>query len=59
VESRTEGDQQVKKYATYALIAFVIWWAVQNPASAAHLVHDVTGFFNHAANSASTIANGH
>jgi hypothetical protein len=50
---------RVKKIATYALIAFLIWWAVQNPAAAAHLVHDVTGFLNHAANSASTISNSH
>jgi hypothetical protein len=48
----------VKKYATYALIAFVIWWAVQNPAAAGHLVHDLTGFFTHAANSTSTITSG-
>jgi hypothetical protein len=48
----------VKKLATYALIFLLIWWAVRDPAAAAHLVHNVTGFFNHAANSASTIANG-
>lgn len=47
----------MKKFATYALIAFVIWWTVQNPTAAAHLVHDISGFFSHAANSASTIAN--
>jgi hypothetical protein len=48
----------VKKYATYALIALLIWWAVQDPAAAAHLVHNVAGFFGHAAGSLSTIANG-
>ena len=48
----------MKKLATYALIAFLIWWAARDPAAAAHLVHDITGFFDHAANSASTIANG-
>jgi hypothetical protein len=53
------GGHQVKKIATYALIAFAIWWAVQNPAAAAHLVHDVTGFVNHAASSASTITGNH
>ena len=51
------GGHPVKKFATYALIAFVIWWTVQNPTAAAHLVHDISGFFSHAANSASTIAN--
>ena len=49
----------IKKLATYALIAFVIWWAVQNPTAAAHLVHNITGFFNHAANSTSTFTSGH
>ena len=33
----------VRKILTYALIAFVIWWVVQQPASAAHLVHDIAG----------------
>jgi len=46
----------VKKFTTYALIAFAIWWASKDPAAAAHLVSDVAGFINHAVNSASTIA---
>lgn len=46
----------MKKYATYALIALLIWWAVQDPAAAAHFVHNAAGFFGHAANSLSTIA---
>lgn len=48
----------MKKLAAYAVLALAIWWAVQDPTAAAHLVHNVTGFFNHAANSASTISNG-
>jgi hypothetical protein len=26
---------------TYAAIAFVIWWVIQEPANAAHLVHNI------------------
>lgn len=48
----------MKKFAAYALIFLLIWWAARDPAAAAHLVHDVTGFFSQAANSASTITNG-
>jgi hypothetical protein len=33
----------LRKILTYALVAFVIWWVVQQPASAAHLVHDFAG----------------
>jgi hypothetical protein len=45
----------VKKLATYALLALVIWWAVQDPTAAAHLVKSIGGFFGHAAGSLSTI----
>jgi hypothetical protein len=48
----------VKKYATYALIALAIWWAVQDPTAAAHLVHGIGGAFSRAAGALSTIANG-
>jgi len=34
----------LKTILTYAAIAFVIWWVVQQPANAAHLVHDIAGF---------------
>lgn len=33
----------LRKILTYALVAFVVWWVVQQPASAAHLVHDIEG----------------
>jgi hypothetical protein len=49
----------MKKFVTYALIAFALWWAIQNPVAAAHLVHNVAGFINHAINSVSTVANSH
>jgi hypothetical protein len=34
----------LKTILTYALIAFLIWWVVQQPANAAHLVHDIGDF---------------
>lgn len=48
----------MKKYASYALIALLIWWAVQDPAAAAHLVRNLGGFCTRAAGSLSTIATG-
>ena len=48
----------MKKYATYGLIALLVWWAVQDPTAAAHLVHGIGGAFSRAASSLSTIANG-
>jgi hypothetical protein len=34
---------------TYAAIAFVIWWVVQQPTSAAHLVHNIGSLLSEAA----------
>ena len=45
----------MKKLATYALIALVVWWAVKDPTAAAHLVHGIGGAISHAATSLSTI----
>jgi hypothetical protein len=39
----------VKQIITYAAIAFVIWWVVQQPANAANLVHSVAGLLSNAA----------
>jgi hypothetical protein len=46
----------VKKFATYAAIALIIWWAVKDPAAAAQLVHSIGGAISHATASLSTIA---
>ena len=32
---------KLSKILTYAAIAFVIWWVIQEPTSAAHLVHNI------------------
>jgi ABC-type glucose/galactose transport system permease subunit len=33
----------------YALIAFIIWWVIQQPTSAAHLVHNIGALLSEAA----------
>ncbi len=33
----------LKTILTYAAIAFAIWWVVQQPANAAHLIHNIAG----------------
>jgi hypothetical protein len=32
-----------RQILTYAAIAFVIWWVVQQPEGAAHLIHNIAG----------------
>ena len=39
----------MKQVLTYALIAFAIWWVVQQPANAAHLIHNIAGLLTSAA----------
>jgi hypothetical protein len=34
---------------TYLLIAFLIWWVIQEPASAGHLVHNIGSLLSQAA----------
>lgn len=46
----------MKRYAMYALIILAVWWVIQDPTSAARLVHQVGGFLTHAAHSLSTFA---
>ena len=40
---------KLSKILTYAAIAFVIWWVIQQPASAAHLVHNIGALLSEAA----------
>jgi hypothetical protein len=43
-----------RQILTYAAIAFVIWWVVQQPTSAAHLVHNVGSLLSEAAHGLSS-----
>lgn len=45
-----EATVSVKKLATWAGLAFLVWWVVQQPTSAAHLVHNIGTFLSSAAN---------
>jgi len=41
----------VKTLLGYAAVAFVLWWMIESPSSAAHLVHNLGNFL-------STVASG-
>jgi hypothetical protein len=43
-----------KKWLVYALIAFLIWAVVKQPALMAHLVHNITNLLAKAAQGAGT-----
>jgi ABC-type glucose/galactose transport system permease subunit len=44
---------KLSKILTYAAIAFVIWWVIQQPTSAAHLVHNIGTLLSEAAHGVS------
>jgi hypothetical protein len=44
-----EAAVNLKTILTYAAIAFVIWWVIQQPTSAAHLVHNIGTLLSQAA----------
>jgi hypothetical protein len=43
-----------RQIVTYLLIAFVIWWVIQEPASAGHLVHNIGSLLSQAAHGMSS-----
>jgi hypothetical protein len=40
---------KLSRILTYLAIAFVIWWVIQQPTSAAHLVHNIGDLLSTAA----------
>lgn len=40
---------KLKTILTYVVIAFVIWWVIQQPASAGHLMHNIGALLSQAA----------
>ncbi len=48
----------MKRYLIWALVSWLAWWAINDPASAAHLVHGITGLFSRAAAALSQITSG-
>jgi hypothetical protein len=43
------GGMTLKTIAGWAAIAFVVWWVIEAPTAAAHLVHNIGAFFSAAA----------
>jgi hypothetical protein len=39
----------LKQILTYAAIAFAIWWVIQQPTNAAHLIHNIASLLTTAA----------
>jgi hypothetical protein len=46
----------VKRIVLWALVAFAMWWVVEDPASAAGMVHAIGRALSHAASSLSAFA---
>ena len=44
-----EAAVKLRTILTYAAIAFAIWWVIQEPTSAAHLVHNIGTLLSNAA----------
>ncbi len=40
---------KLKTILTYAGVAFVVWWVIQQPEAAAHLVHNIGSLLTTAA----------
>jgi hypothetical protein len=40
---------KLSRILTYLVIAFIIWWVIQEPTSAAHLVHNIGALLSEAA----------
>ena len=45
---------KLSRILTYLAIAFVIWWVVQEPTNAAHLVHNIGSLLSDAAHGLSS-----
>jgi hypothetical protein len=45
----------VKKLVRYGLVALAIWWVIEDPASAAHAMHQLGAALTHAARSLTSL----
>jgi len=43
------GDVDIKTILGWVAVAFVVWWVIEQPAAAAHLVHNIGAFLSTAA----------
>jgi hypothetical protein len=44
-----EAAVKPRQILTYLVIAFVIWWVIQEPGSAGHLIHNIGALLSQAA----------
>jgi hypothetical protein len=44
-----EAAVKLSRILTWAAVAFVIWWVIQEPTAAAHLVHNIGALLSDAA----------
>ena len=44
---------KLSRIISYLAIAFVVWWVIQEPTSAAHLVHNIGSLLSQAAHGVS------
>jgi hypothetical protein len=44
-----EAAVNLKTVLTWAAVAFLVWWAIQQPTSAAHVVHNISSALTAAA----------
>jgi len=40
------GDVNLKTILGWAAVAFIVWWVVEQPTDAAHLVHNIGDFLS-------------
>jgi thiosulfate reductase cytochrome b subunit len=43
------GDVNLKTIAGWAVVAFIVWWVIEQPTDAAHLVHNIGDLLSTAA----------
>jgi hypothetical protein len=48
------GDVNLKTVLGWLAVAFVIWWIIEDPTSAAHVVHNIGTFLTSAAHGISS-----
>jgi hypothetical protein len=48
------GDVSAKTVAGWLVLAFIIWWVVEDPTGAAHVVHDIGNLLTNIAHGFST-----
>jgi hypothetical protein len=48
------GDVNLKTVLGWLAVAFIVWWIIEDPTSAAHVVHNIGSFLSTAAHGISS-----